>query len=479
MKMFEPQRTHPFGIINAFIKNLRLILNALLPTIIILISNSTGRRFILPAVGLILIVYIGYNLAVWYRFVYYIADEELRIEYGLIARKKRYVPLERIQSIQIRVSLIQRWLGLVSLQVETAGGGPQAEVLLSSIRREHAEKLRQILEPGHSTTSDTMADRQENPAFSQYRLSGTELLITALTSSSIGFIFAGMFALLSQVSQFLPEAIDPYLLTEQYLDLLLHMGWLIALCIILMILLLAWLIAIVLEVMRWSNFLLVVEEDQLRISHGLLTRHQISIPRHRIQALQITESLLRQPFGLLSLKVISASGTAGKSDSSVIMPILHRSKLSQFLYNAVPELALDQLEPMPLPTRAAPRYFIVLFLPLALLSVLCWILLPYGYLALLLLPLGIWWSWQQYRDAGYHLEYERLLMRRRRLARISIIVSRRRIQSLDFSQSVFQRRRRLIGIHTAIAYGNGGLYPLVIGVDEDKIPQLVYWYAKK
>ncbi|MDO4540194.1 MAG: PH domain-containing protein [Syntrophomonadaceae bacterium] len=475
MKMSERQRTHPFGIVDSFIKNIRMIINALLPTIIILLGTDMGRRWLLPASGAILLLYSIYSIAWWYRYVYYIEDDELRLEYGLLARKKRYIPLERIQNVQLSENVLQRLLGLTGVKVETAGGSAKAEADLYSLRREQARQLRQLLQAGHST-GDTHPEQQ--PDYPEYRLLGRDLLLAAASSSRVLLIFSGLFALVSQIEQLFPNR-DIGGVMEKYMYNMLDLGWLIVILLGLAALLAAWLLAFISEVMQWANFRLVVEGDRILISRGLLTRRQIALPRRRIQAVQIMENIIQQPLGLCRLKVIMAGSSTGNAEASVLYPLLRRSELTEFLQVTVPELAISAMTVKPIPRRAATRYFVVLLLPISLMLAVWCLLVPHGYYALVLLPLFIWLAYRQYKDAGWQLEGNRLLLRRRRVTLITTLLARRRLQSLDCSQSILQKRTNLSAIKAAVAFGNSGTQIKLVGIGIENSHGLQKWYREQ
>lgn len=76
----------------------------------------------------------------WLRFTYRIEDGEFRIESGVFVRKKRYIKLGRIHSIDISEGIIQRIFRLVKVNIETAGG-TQADAVLSAISKRDAERI--------------------------------------------------------------------------------------------------------------------------------------------------------------------------------------------------------------------------------------------------------------------------------------------------------------------------------------------------
>lgn len=65
----------------------------------------------------------------------------MRIEYGLFVKNKRYIPFERIQTLNYKEGILHRPFKLVRVDVETAGGSADAEVSLTAITREQASRI--------------------------------------------------------------------------------------------------------------------------------------------------------------------------------------------------------------------------------------------------------------------------------------------------------------------------------------------------
>ncbi len=99
----------------------------------------------IAAAVLFFIALVVTSIIKWSKFTYRIEEDELRIEEGLINKKKRYIPIERIQTINTSAGLIQQIFKLVKLQVETASGGTEAEVSLVAITQAEAERIQQAL----------------------------------------------------------------------------------------------------------------------------------------------------------------------------------------------------------------------------------------------------------------------------------------------------------------------------------------------
>ncbi|WP_317907011.1 PH domain-containing protein, partial [Bacillus subtilis] len=123
--MSEPRRMHPAAVILNFIKGLvETVKNFIIPFGVVLFLNQshTVKMLAIAAAVLFFIALVVTSIIKWSKFTYRIEEDELRIEEGLINKKKRYIPIERIQTINTSAGLIQQIFKLVKLQVETASG---------------------------------------------------------------------------------------------------------------------------------------------------------------------------------------------------------------------------------------------------------------------------------------------------------------------------------------------------------------------
>ncbi len=84
----------------------------------------TGPGLIIAIPALI----IRYN-TLRYRF----EESGLRMQLGLFFRKEVVVAFRRIQDIHVNRNLIQRWLGIASVSVQTASGNAMPEIVLEGI----------------------------------------------------------------------------------------------------------------------------------------------------------------------------------------------------------------------------------------------------------------------------------------------------------------------------------------------------------
>jgi uncharacterized protein len=82
----------------------------------------------------------------WFKYKtlrYELDDEGVSMSWGVLFRKEIYLTYRRIQDIHVTRNLIQRWLGLADVAVQTASGGAGVEMTIEGVRE--PDKLRDFL----------------------------------------------------------------------------------------------------------------------------------------------------------------------------------------------------------------------------------------------------------------------------------------------------------------------------------------------
>jgi len=65
---------------------------------------------------------------------YELDDEGVAMSWGFLFRREIYLTYRRIQDIHVARNLIQRWLGLANVAVQTAAGGNDVEMVIEGVR---------------------------------------------------------------------------------------------------------------------------------------------------------------------------------------------------------------------------------------------------------------------------------------------------------------------------------------------------------
>lgn len=492
-----PRRLHPAWILLSLIRSAR---GFVIPVAVLLFSGSRGDTPFLAVGGGIAALSIAAQTATWWLFRYEVADGKLRVRSGLFNRQERSVPLDRIQAVDVAETPLQRLLGIVRIRIETAAGGTAgSDVTLEALSRADAADLRARLGAARQRTAALRqpattpgdpprpAGRPATLAFGESgelirALSPGALLAAGATSGRIGPALA-IFGFVSQLA----DDVLPERLWERLAMLapgFSFRGVLIAAAVIGVG---AWLLAIGSTVLAFGGFALRREGDQLQISAGLLDRRRSTIPLGRIQAITITEGLLRQPFGLAALRIESAGYGTDSAESGVLFPLIRRSEIAGLLERACPEVAVALTGPAAVrlagpPPRARRRYVLggvwSVLLATVGTTLAAWAIPPapwwWGLAPLALVPPVALLGLLGYRDAGWAVDAGgRLVVRGRGLARQTAVMPLRRIQRREIGRDLLQRRARLATFRAAVASGGAGGRVEVAHLDDEEADALL------
>jgi putative membrane protein len=454
--MNSEKHLHPVAMLVGAVKTLRRWVSGLVfPGVVLLVSQGfslwTVTLFLL---GFIVVAALAalWGFLSWRATTYTVTGSSFRLRQGVFQRNERTIPLEHVQSVDTVQGIIQRAFGVYEVRIETAGGGAsEPDASLAALDRDAGQTLRREIEGPERERSEETA----GPTILR-RLSTRELLVAGATSGQIGVAFSLLAIGFQFLDNFFPEDFIRRLVET------LAPNWLMVVLILLPTgALLAWLLAIAGTVLAYSGFTLSREGDFLYIKRGLLERREATIPLSRIQAVRISEGLLRQPFGLASLRVESAGYGEDAGVSTMLFPLLPHDEVQEFLAAATPEFAVNPVLHK-LPRRALRRYIfraVVGYLILALVVAVAWLVVFgsfLGFLAFVLVPPSALYGWLSYRDSGWAFEEDRLVVRYRSLGRKTAIAPRRRLQSREVARSPFQRRVRLATFLAEVASGSGG-----------------------
>lgn len=490
----ERYKLHPISAFLNFIKGLKELI---VPFIIVFGVNifrdggvssmfTQGWQGLLPIIigSVVLVFLLVGGIIKWKRFVYWFEDGELRIEYGLFVKKKRYIPFDRIQSLNYTEGIFHRPLGLVKVKVETAGSGKigQAEAELTAISREDADRIESEMEKAkHHLPDEVVAEmgpveKVEAPvkkeAMVLYRMSMKELLILATTSGGIGVVISAVLLFLSQFSELIP-----YDAIYEEVMLFLRFGVLIVVLTIFLVLLIAWVISVIMTIVANYQFTIQRDEDHIYITRGLLEKKKVSVPLKRVQGIKVSQNPLRELFGYATVMVESAGGSVGDKDEKIrLFPLVKADRMIPILAELFPELEWTP-ELVKAPKRSVHFFYrLDLIWLLPMLAALGYFFYPYGLLALIILPFvvitGVW----QHRTAGYALGEKQLTMQFRGLSKHRFFMLKKRVQVIQVTQSFFQRRKGIASISSTIKSGMMGATATTPHMEKDDASRILAWY---
>lgn len=323
----EWRRTNPLSFVVGAILSLR---SAGLPALAALIGTGAIRQgwiVIVPALMAMGLLTALFSYLAWRNFRYRLGETDVRVERGLFSRTARSVPYERIQDVSLEQRLVPRLFGMVDVKFETGAGGKD-EVRVRYVSTDEAEALRETVRVrmGDTVTAGNEAARAVDTLPPLFTMDLKRLATFGLFEFSL-VAFAVLAGAAQQFDYLLPIDIWSFQAWDRLLGGPGHalQGAGLAIQVIGATLAVAAFSLVglatgfVRTVLRDYGFRLEDTHKGLRRRRGLLTRTDVIMPVHRVQALKMRTGIVRRRFGWHDLSVVSLSQDA-KAGNHIVVP---------------------------------------------------------------------------------------------------------------------------------------------------------------
>ena len=361
----DPPRTrrlHPAGIAVLAVDSVR---QAVLPLAVFVAATLFGggmdvqglaRALFFAVAATVAAVAVGYLR--WRSTTYALTGDAIDYRTGVVSRRETSVPLRRVQALDTVQGLVQRLFGVTAVHVQAAGGDREGEIVLSAVAPADLAALRAAVatagegarpaEAGAAPAAEPAGDR----ARERLVLTRGRLFAVAATQGQIAVVLpvlAGGFQILRELLSDRDLARATGLVPDTVGEAALALAALV---------LAGWLLSALGALLTFGGFTLEREAARLRVSRGLLQRREAIVPVARVQAVRVVEGLLREPFGLASLRVEVAGYAKEGASAQTIFPLVRRTEIEPLLRRMLPELAAAPEPLAPVPPRSLRRFLV-------------------------------------------------------------------------------------------------------------------------
>ena len=333
----EPRRRlHPLSPILHGAKSIAVVVAAL--------SWQTLSQVGLERFALVVLILaagvVVFSLIGWLTTGYQVVGRELRISDGLIWRRNRAIPLERLQAVELRRPLLAQLTGLAELRLEVVGGGKtEAPLAYLTVREAAALRERLLSLAGRAAAVPLPADAVPVPTLEQplLRVGNRDLVISQLLTPQAFFLPVGVAFV---IMQFVLEGSWTFVGIASTFTAMAGV-----------------LLQPVRRVLQDWDFRLARDPGgRLVVRYGLLeTRSQV-VPLHRVQSVGVTWPLLwrGQHWLHLRLDVAGYAGEPGADSkrSDRLLPVGDLPTARALVHDVLPGVDLAALATSPPPARA-------------------------------------------------------------------------------------------------------------------------------
>lgn len=356
-------------------------------------SNSLVRIMpvLLPVGGILLFLILA--IAIFYlswRFTEWALDDQaVHYRHGILSKNYRRIPLNRIQSIDIRQPLLARILGLAKLHIESAGGAGShldvyylkiteandlaKEIRVLASRRKPGETRQPVASASTGTTPAYTPDGaplgsaqpateapaeafalHELPEFKLYELSSGQLFKSILLSEGPWALLTILGALLAAGAAAIATFVGIFTMTDfEYAGAFgaLFSGVIVVSAVGPLIVVLV--STGISRFLREFRFRANVTPHGIRLKSGLIETKAQTIPPGRIHAVQISQPFLWRFTGWWRVKMLIAGQIGGNSSneeasktvqSNVLLPVGSYDQALRALWLVVRDMGVENVD---------------------------------------------------------------------------------------------------------------------------------------
>ncbi|PKL86538.1 MAG: hypothetical protein CVV22_00115 [Ignavibacteriae bacterium HGW-Ignavibacteriae-1] len=474
----EPRKLHPLTLVYRLFTNLPGL--ALTYYFVIVEGQSDQFGYLLFAlIGLLILVpsvvlnYIFFN--------FQITPRELVIRSGVIAKRQRSIPLEKIQNVNINQNFIQRILGLVKVSIETAGD-IQTEGALEFVSVQDANEISEIIKnykfslkkEKNKDSTDVSTDSIQDEADEQeksnvlFELSWRNLIVYGMVRLRPLFLLFG-FWLMGILSQFgiWENTIDKFVKDNQnYIESLdVFSITMLIIATVFVTIFLSWVFDILWTINEFFKFKLVNEDNKLVTSYGLLSKVKVTIPLRKLQQITILTNPLKEKLNFFTLTLQTAGFGQKSGSNQSVVPLAKFDELislAQKIYSfTLPEKFI------PISRKAIRRAFVRYLMTIIILIAPLVYFLPDLIWVATAIPLLYYAAYLRWLFRGYAINNEHLIVKQGFWLRKIIIIPLKKMQTLHLRETFFQRRLSLATIYFDNASGASTADAKIADIDKD------------
>lgn len=307
------------------------------------------------------------SVITWRTRTWELTDAGIMLRSGLVTSKQLQVPYEHIHTVNMSSSLVERVLGLMTLDLDTGAASSEGEA--TRIRGLHAgmaEALREELFrrkaavlanqglDARTADADASAEADDEaspraPAPSPdacYTLTTAQLVFAALTEARVVAQAVAFLILIVQGINLLQES-ELVNLSDVAGDIaVLPVALLIGVAALLLALALivGFAVSFVMSLIGYAGYRAERAAGRISVERGLLSRTSHTVALERIQSINIRQGLIRQLIGYAEVRA-SVVGAIGSSDETstadgvVLHPFIRVTEVDAFLASIAPDFS--------------------------------------------------------------------------------------------------------------------------------------------
>jgi len=455
------QRQSVLGTVFFLFLSVQRVFRIFWPFLLLYVFKGNAWKMLEPTwlIGLVVLVVllVAHSILAWYHFYFFIKDNEFVLRKGYLKRVVIAIPFEKIVSINLKQGLIQQVLGVVQLEVDSAGS-KKKEVAIYAISREVAEALQEQLGRYKTEISDSEESQTDSEQVDEketiLQLSLKDLLRIGIAKNHLRGLLV-ILAFGNNIYYQLKELFESEITSaaDKTESFLLHSSSLALAGFIIFVLLVSLIISMAEVFLRYYDFNMKSFANAFSLQSGLLKRKNITIPFSKVQRLKRSINPIQKWLRISNIQLVQANSVEVSKDKDKVSIPGCDDQMFKELCDKIYEDPFSQQTYDMKPQRVfLYRYFtfsfLIMSIPVFALSLeFNWI----WYLEILVPILAAGVAYLTYYRRSYQMSHDFLHVHSGMVAKDYSIIEVYKVQTVHIKRTFFQRRNGTASLNLGMA----------------------------
>ncbi len=463
-----PQRQSAKGIILYFLLSARKLFKIGWPAIVAFFIQGSGFStkktiFLIAILGLIVLLLFLHALFSYLKFYFYIEDEEFKVSKGYLKKVNLSIPIGRIQTINSKQNIFQQWLDVVSVEFDTAGASNK-ELKIVALDKPTANALEDLLKINIKSEGDDIIESGVGDDRKLIlKLGFADLFKIGLSENhikSVLIILAFVAGIIDRLNDYFTSAYEQTV--EQAQDFLFSSNIIVYAMLIITVLVIGLAYSLLSIFLRFYNLRFFRDGDKFQVQSGLLNKKTVSLPFSKVQVLSWRTNPLRKLLDFVTLNLAQASSAAENSKKAIDIPGCSSSNLEAVNIEIFPSVNQQQWHMHHSHYNYGIRLWLFVgIIPSSIAMVIWWLNWTIFSIAFLWLIISAMISFLAYKKRYFRISKDILETSSGSVGQKFSRMFNFKVQSVNYKQTIFQRRRNLATLNIYTAGGKVLVIPYI------------------
>lgn len=459
------KRLHPIKLVYDILNFLK---NNLIAIIILFVFNfdtdSTFMRVVQIIYMVVIIITLITQIPRWFTYRYQLNEQAVMERTGMFTKTERSIPLHKIQNVQRHANMIHKMLGVTSLVLETADEG-EGSIHLDVVTKKEALAIEEYALGQRKHTEAEVEDER----MVHFKPSNGDLIKASITSLQFFFIIPVVLKM---------RDVIPFDKWFEGRFANIPFAWLLLL--ICFGIVVAFIVGVIKTFKQYGNYMILSDDERIYVQKGILSESALSIQKKRVQAIEISQSIVQQLLRTATIKLVISSGVnhTGETELNELFPYLPKKRAFALVHELLPNYTIcEGLQRLPkvalIVSLLRPSYlWLFVTIAIGIWKVEWW---P---ASIVLLALVVISRVLKFVQSGYLLEGDTIQMKEGGFSTTMLITKRPNVIEVKVEQGFLQQR---VGIATieVVNRGKHVHHQKLLDVPEQLAGDFYYWYKKR